>query len=159
MAVIKLTKGLEAIVDEADYERINKYKWCASSDGYAKRNTYIPLGNGKYKQKTVRMHSMIINVPKGMEVDHINRIKTDYRKCNLRVVDRQQNCINKTNRKDSRSGYKGVYFRSINKWTSDISINGKRKYLGTFNNIIDAINAYNSKAKEYFGEYAFINKI
>jgi hypothetical protein len=48
---IPLTRGLWAVVDAADFERLNKYRWYASPSGggkmYARRNT---------KKGTVLMH-------------------------------------------------------------------------------------------------------
>ncbi|QGH77238.1 homing endonuclease [Escherichia phage BEK1-1] len=72
-------------------------------------------------------------VPKGMEIDHINGVKHDNRIENLRCVDRWVNCKNAAMRKDNTSGVTGVYF--INKikrdgkpWLVQIQIDKNRVY-------------------------------
>jgi len=53
-----------------------------------------------------------------------------------------------TNIKDKSSKYKGVSLRkSTNKWEVVIPINGKRKYIGTFNTEIEAHNACQNALK------------
>jgi hypothetical protein len=55
------------------------------------------------------------------------------------------------------SGIKGVtWFRKENKWRAQITCRGKDIHIGDFDNIEDAQNARQQKAKELFGEY--INK-
>ena len=51
------------------------------------------------------------------------------------------------------SNYKGVY-RNVknNKWTAQIRINGIFKYLGSFDNEIDAHNTYQNKLKEILNQ-------
>ncbi len=62
---IPLTRGLWAVVDVADFERLNKHRWYASPSGggkmYARRNT---------KTGTILMHREIMKPPKGKHVDH-----------------------------------------------------------------------------------------
>jgi len=45
------------------------------------------------------------------------------------------------------------------KWTSSITINGKKKSLGYFKNEIEAAKAYDEAAKKYFSEFARYNFI
>lgn len=73
------------------------------------------------------------------EIDHINRIKTDNRICNLRELDPYKNCQNKGVRADNKSGVTGVKY-SGGKFWAQISVKGKRIHLGTFDKIEDAIN-------------------
>ena len=63
---IALTRGTFAVVDAADYERLNRYRWNAFGSGrqfYARRS--VPGG-------TVLMHRQIMRPPDGMVVDHID---------------------------------------------------------------------------------------
>lgn len=49
------------------------------------------------------------------------------------------------------SEYKGVSFhKASNKWVAQITINGKQKHLGRFNNEIDASNAYQKALKQKY---------
>lgn len=77
---IPLTRGMVAIVDDEDFEALNKHKWYAKKSNhcfYACRN----LPNGKH----IRMHHEIMGRVPGMYVDHINRISLDNRRENLRI--------------------------------------------------------------------------
>jgi len=161
MKYIKLTQGQWAIVDDEDFEWLIKYKWYANYDlstrgYYAMRN--IPLGNGK--RKHLKMHRVIMNAKQGEQIDHKNRDSLDNRKQNLRFATPSQNQANSKIRSDNTSGYKGVvWYKNYQKWQVRIRYQGKRIYLGSFNNKEDAALVYNIKAKQLFGEYALLNKI
>jgi len=87
-------------------------------------------------------------------IDHINNNKLDNNVNNLRWVTLQENQMNRKLSTNSTSNYKGVSFdKRINKWRAQIQINGKKKHLGFFENIEDAVNARVKKAEELFGEY------
>lgn len=76
------------------------------------------------------------DIPDGMEIDHINRIKDDNRIENLRVVTKRQNCCNLST---NTSGIPGVIWcKQQKKWRARIWVNGKNKHLGLFENIEDA---------------------
>jgi hypothetical protein len=88
-------------------------------------------------------------------IDHINRNRSDNKICNLREVNVSENGWNVGIASDNTSGYKGVYWRKDDKkWAARIQVNGKRKYLGGFENSIQAANAYRIAEIEYFGVYA-----
>lgn len=56
------------------------------------------------------------------------------------------------------SKYKGVgWQKGKNKWRARIVINGKFKHIGYFNDEIEAAKAYDSVAKEAFGEETYLN--
>jgi len=76
------------------------------------------------------------------EMDHINHIKTDNRIINLRTVSHKENCRNRTLGKNNKSGFIGVSWDNRSgQWASQISVNGKDKHLGYFNDIKDAVAA------------------
>jgi len=142
---IKLTQGLEAIVDEDDYERLSKYNWCfnsknSSGHGYAQRGAHVRLGFKKYKSETLYMHREILNTDQ--EVDHINGNTLDNRKENLRVADRTQQSQNTSSRKNSTSKYVGVHIHKLTgKWRAQIKVDNKVKSLGLFSSQEEAFNA------------------
>jgi hypothetical protein len=147
---IPLTRGLWAIVDVADFERLNKYRWYASPSGggkmYARRNT---------RKGTVLMHREIMKPPKGMHVDHRDRNGLNNRPDNLRNCTPAQNEYNKPPR-GKKSRFKGVY-RDGDKWYAVIKHKGQTYYLGTFDDEIEAAKARDRKAYELEGEYAYLN--
>ena len=127
---ILLTQGKSALVDDADYTELSKYKWCAikkKNAFYAMRKS--PVVDGK--DHSIHMHAVIAGTPKGFETDHINGDGLDNRRENLRIVTTRQNQQNRHHTKSSR--FPGVTWdRQTSKWKSAIRINGKSHNLGRF---------------------------
>ena len=119
---------------------------------------------GSLMGRTVKAHRVAWaihtgNHPNGF-IDHINGQRGDNRFSNLRVVSPQQNVMNSTSAKNSRSKYLGVTQKvGAKKWIATITYNRKQVYLGTFEQEVDAALAYNAAAKHYFGEYSRQNSI
>ena len=86
--------------------------------------------------------------PGSFEIDHIDRDKSNNKVSNLRLATRPQNIINRPGQNPD----KGVRFR-CGKW--DAKCRGI--YLGRFESKADAQAAYQQKAKELYGEFAFVN--
>jgi len=151
MKKIKLTQGKVALVDDKDFERVNKKRWQAQQ----KPATYYVIGQtsklSKGGQKTIYLHREIIGKPpKGMEVDHINGDGLDNRRENLRFVTRRQNMQNKQTIRSSK--YPGVsWHQGTQKWQSRIHVGGKQTHLGVFTDEKEAFIAYR-KAVESIGE-------
>lgn len=153
---IELTQGMVAVVDDADFEWLNQWKWCVARYGnhaYAEHSIRLPSG----KQAAEKMHRLILNAPKGMEVDHIDRDGLNNQRSNLRLATRSQNAINILAGKGV-SKFRGVTLdkRSGN-WRSGIRINQKYIWLGAYKTEIDAARAYDAGALQYHGEYAQLN--
>jgi len=157
MKKILLTKNQFSIVDDEDFDKVNKHKWCSSFNRYTRCYVALralPKEDGGKKQMLL-MHRFILNAPKGIMVDHINHNSLDNRKINLRLCTNSQNQMNVLKHKKSLSGYKGVSLnKETMKWISKIVFNKKTINLGYFIDKIDAAKAYNEKAKELFGEFA-----
>jgi hypothetical protein len=153
---IPLTKGKFALVDDEDYESLNRYKWCITKV-YASRGVSI-----KNKNHIILMHRVIVNAPPNMQVDHINGDPLDNRKCNLRICTHAQNIHNQKPRKcgNRTSGFKGVSRdRRNGKWRARIHVADQEYWLGVFENERDAAAAYNEAARRYHGEFAYPNQI
>ena len=113
----------------------------------------IYIDKSRYKLHRIIWLYMTGNWPKD-QIDHINRITSDNRWCNLREATPSQNKINSIPRSNNTSGHQGVGWREENKkWRSRITVNYKRMHLGHFKTKEEAIVAYNIAAKKYFGNY------
>ena len=158
MEKIPLTQEKYALIDDEDYPIVSLFKWYAGKDSntfYA--STSITL-NGK--ETKMRMHRLILNAKKGEETDHRDANGLNNQKFNLRKCTRSQNSMNVKKRQGKSSQYKGVSWHKRNRvWVAYIRLNWKLFYLGCFKNEKEAANAYNSKAKELFGNFARLNLI
>ena len=70
---------------------------------------------------------------KGLYIDRIDN-DGDYSPWNCRFVTNRENCLNtRLLQENNTSGYRGVHFnKRFKKYTSQITINGKRDFLGYF---------------------------
>lgn len=150
---IPLTRGFFAIVDESDYEELSRKKWTYISAGYA--GNYF-RNNGKVC--CIRMHRLLLNAKSFQEVDHINGNGLDNRKENLRICTRAENVRNRGSSKGKL--YKGVFKSTAqNSWFSQIMVDGKMIYLGSFDDPKKAAEVYNEAAKKHHGKFAKFNNI
>lgn len=160
MKKIPLTQSKFALIDDDDFEKASKFKWCAyrASSGafYAHRGCW----NRKIgKQTSVYLARFIMNAPKGILVDHINHDTLDNRKANLRLCDRAGNRSNSKLNKINSSGLKGVWFRkSTGNWLVQIQHNKRKRHVGVFPTAKIAAKAYDKAAKLLHGEFACTNK-
>jgi hypothetical protein len=157
---IQLTQGKIALVDDEDYNVLQKLRFYAvNNSGWWYAVTHLPR-EGK-PQRRVFMHRLILNPPKNKQVDHINGNTLDNRRCNLRLATNSQNHMNsKKYSNDSLSQYKGVSWNSAStQWFAQIMVNQKLLHIGTFASEVDAAHAYDDKARELFGEFARLNFI
>lgn len=138
--------------DLEDYESIKSYCWFESDEGYIKCNI-SKLDNTKKGHMSLHRH---ILKPKQHEIiDHINRDKKDNRKINLRIVTRQQNCMNRGCNKNNILQIKGVSLEKNGRYRATICVNGKNVYLGIFKDIEDAKFVRQQAEEKYFGKYAY----
>jgi hypothetical protein len=155
---IRMSGPKYAKVDPTDYKRLRKYKFIARK---GKNSFYAQMlePNVKTGKKMMHMHQVILEVPKGMVVDHINNDGMDNRSANLRAATRAQNSRNRKKfPRPCSSKYKGVWWhKNALKWQAEVMFEKKRIYLGYFKNEIDAAKAYDEAAKKYHGEFACLN--
>lgn len=152
MKKIPLTKGKFAIVDDRDYELLNKHKWLATNR-YAARAEHYYNEIGKRKQKWIYMHRFIANAPDRMEVDHINRNTFDNRRSNLRVATHQQNSFNHPGY--GNRGVTKVTNRPLKKpYCVRLMIGGKNLYLGYYKTLGKARQVWKEAAEKYYGQFS-----
>src|SRR5207249_5798298 len=154
MKKIPLTQGQVALVDDEDYYWIIKNKWCYNSSCGAVRRR---KNHESRPNRLAYMHREILEYYKintnGLHIDHVNGIKTDNRKQNIRTATSSQNAANMF-----KYGSKGIDYRpDKRKWRARIKINYKQIFLGHFDSEQEAMQAYNTAARKYFGEFARTN--
>lgn len=155
MKKIKLTQGQVALIDDEDFEFLSKWKWHAIK-GY--RNFYAARCEPRPTNKsfTVRMHSVLTG--EAGSVDHIDGNGLNNQKSNLRLCTVAQNNMNSKPYMNSTSKYKGVSFdKDRNTWRAAIKKEGKDYSLRRHKTEESAARAYDKKAKELFGEFAYLN--
>jgi len=87
------------------------------------------------------------------EIDHINRIRSDNRICNLREATHAENLRNAPKRLKGLP--KGAYWSKKDRsWYSSIWQNGKKKRIGTFATPELAGEAFMNEARKIYGEFA-----
>lgn len=161
MKLIPLSLGLFAQVDDSDYGWLNQWKWTAYENHgnyYAHRTVY-----SKVRQQKIKLHRLIMNTPKGMQVDHRDHNGLNCQRHNMRNCTQSQNQMNKT--AWGRSQYLGVHFSCYKQdgklyeyIKASITINHKQiKLKGHFKTEEDAARAYDEAAKIHHGEFANLN--
>ena len=146
----------EFYIDKKHYDLIWNYCWHKHQDGYLRTCIgHKENGGNIYKL----MHVMIMEAEgyicvEGEEVDHINGKPNDNRIENLRIVTHEDNMKNVKLPNNNTSGYKGVYYSTLErKWKAAIRINKKQKHLGTFNTKEETVAARKNAEDLYYGEY------
>lgn len=156
MKEISLTRGHKAIVDDADYEWLSFYSWCASvgkSNHVAAVTRLWSVNRGP--RSTITMHRLILKAPVGIFVDHINGDSLDNRRQNLRFCTHAQNMRNRKPcaGKDLPKGVNQVNGR----YRAQIAVDGKQFHVGYFATPEAAGRAYDAAALRLHGEFARTN--
>lgn len=87
------------------------------------------------------------------QLDHINGIRADNRRVNLRECNQSQNMANSRGHLKAIVAYKGVYKNRQNSYRAELIHEGKRYNLGCYLTPEEAKHAYDLKAKELQGEF------
>lgn len=142
------------LVSKQDRDLCEK-KWHVKCDGYIARGAFVPKTATKKKgTRTVLMHREILErmlgrpMAEGEVTDHINRIRHDNRRRNLRVVTTQINMLNKGMYKNNSTGFRGVELRPGGKFRARIRFGGKAVSLGDFRDPARAAEVVRKKRSE-----------
>lgn len=140
------------LIDSDDYPLLSRHNWTLTK---TKRWSYATT---KLNRNTIKMHTLIMGTKKRPldVIDHISGDRLDNRKSNLRFCSNAQNIQNMRKIKP-KSGYRGVYPNAQGTWNAQIRKDGALHYLGRFITKKSAANAYDKKALELYGEYAYVN--
>lgn len=165
MKSIQLTNGFVALVDDADYERcMAGPKWRAHviyQKGGTIRTVYAErsIRNEDRSRTTQTLHRFILEVNDcKIKVDHENHNGLNNTRKNLRAGSHADNMRNRLKHSKSTSRFKGVCWDKRNsKWQAAIQVDLRTIHLGRFTSELDAAIAYDSVAREHFGEFACCN--
>ncbi len=133
------------LVDADDLERVlNAGPWSIKAAQKSGQTPYVrrhlTLGFKRYSKQ--HLHNFILGVPR---VDHLNGNGLDNRRENLRPASHAENCQNQKLRSDNTSGHRGVsWHKQRRAWQAYTNIEGRRKGLGWFKNIEEALEAVKS---------------
>ncbi len=154
---------IPTIIDK-EYEFLFKDTWTGSDNGngiiYVHRKTKKGEGG---KPKKIYLHRVLAGAVEGEIVDHINRNPLDNRRSNLRITSRTINNINRGKNKTwkgrpTSSAYRGVSWnKEMKMWQASFWFDSKQRHLGYFAEEEDAARAYDVRAYEVHGEYAYQN--
>lgn len=164
MKTIEISAGYAVTIDDDLFEELSAHKWTAQiiknrlgeiSIVYARRCVRVAG-----RQKKTYMHRQILGVDDGrIKVDHRDHDGLNNRRTNLRISTSTNNHANSRLYASNTSGYKGVtWYKDYGKWMAQIYCNGKRRCLGYFEDISDAVSAYETAAFELFGEFAYTGR-
>jgi hypothetical protein len=150
---MELTLGKFTVIDKADYELVKNYRWCYQNQGYVIAGT----GEGA---KTIMLHRLLLGLkdPK-LQGDHIDGNGLNNRRSNIRIATPVQNHQNRAG--SSLTRYKGVYANLVRgggvEYIVILYINGEQVKIGTYSTAEEAARAYDKKAREIYGEFAWLN--
>ena len=116
-------------VDDEDFEFLSQWRWTA------KKGKHAWYAHRSQNNKTLYLHRLLAQAPKGMDVDHRDGDGLNNQKSNLRVCTRSENALNRKElNKSNTSGISGVrWHKATKKWLAQITYGGKKIYLGLFN--------------------------
>lgn len=133
-------------IDEDDLFKIKDFAIYVDDYGYA--DIYE---NGK----TVHLSRILMKPSENEVVDHINRVRYDNRRSNLRVCTQNENLWNLSIAKNNKTGVTGVYYHMRNKrYVASICVNYKRIHLGSYKDLETATKVRKEAEQKYFGEFA-----
>jgi len=172
----KPIKGFEGRYEVSSFGNVRSYvKWGCKGDlltkprlkvltihkgtGYKEVNLRDSNGN----KKVLQVHKLVLEAfigecPPGCNASHIDETKTNNHIENLKWASYKEN-MNMPKRLQrfikgrplSKTGFRGVV-KIDDRYRAQITINKDRYYLGTFNTVIEAHEAYKKAYKEWYGQ-------
>ena len=149
------TNNAFTLISKSSIPLASSFEWYQGKDGYpiaykSLDDPNLKLGHG------VKLHKLLVDCPKGLVIDHINRDKLDNRIENLRICTPKENSYNRS--KVNNIKYKGIK-KSGNTWTASITKDGVKHEIKNIATDKDAAIMYDLMAEELFGNFAAKNYI
>jgi hypothetical protein len=150
MKKIQLTRGMFAIVDDEDYNKVKDFKWQAHR-GHG--DTYYAVS----KKPNVAMHRFLLEVADiKIEVDHADRNGLNNRRNNISKCTRSFNMLQRkkftSNHHKPQSMFKGVSRRpGYLWWNAYLRLDNKSYFCGAFVSEEAAARARDVKVIELLG--------
>lgn len=129
-----------AIVDAADADWVNQWRWFMKNEGYARRSAPRNGGN----QHAIYLHRELLGLVRGdgLQGDHMDRNRLNCKRSNLRIAMHGQNQQNCSSKDGATSIYRGVYWdKDKRKWRAQVSIKNRTENIGRFSDELDAAKA------------------
>ena len=159
--ILITTSGHQIEIDDDDFDLVKGFTWSVIKSPCTNYAISRDKGGRKVKKTHYYMHRVIMNAPKGTEVDHVDGNGLNNHRNNLRICSRAQNQHNRQKtRRQTSSEYKGVSWNKKDaRWRAAIVLNSKQIHIGSFSTEHDAAIAYNNTAIRLFGGFAKINNV
>lgn len=138
------------IIDLDDIEKVKYHKWRLDSNGR-------PItGNCTKSRPRKELSHVLLNVPEGKVVDHIDGNPKNNRRSNLRVCTQSENLCNRSFMTNNNSGCIGVrWSKNRFKWEVEIRKDKKRIHLGRWSDYNEAVYVRRYAEKLLFKEYQY----
>lgn len=163
MKKIPLSGGKSALVDDEDYQYVSRFRFVHTNN-----EAFATLHRANMRYVLVPMWAFIVRAQSGKKIAYKNKNALDFRKENLYFVhlNEKQHRLRKRTIHNGRiptSKFKGVHRHKDNKrikrWSAQIQKDKHNYFLGFYLTEKEAAIAYNKKAKQLYGKYAYQNKI
>ena len=117
-----------------------------NGDGYMR----VRIGNKNYRLHRLVAQAFLSDFSEPLDVDHIDGNRSNNGVENLRMATKSLNLHGFAKKsKGCSSEYKGVCFHKIwKRWQAKLVLNRKTRYLGYFDNEIEAAEAYDNYKRE-----------
>jgi len=161
MKTIELTRGKIALVDDSDFDWVEKLSWRATRtcptgiERWYALHTVGPSGETMYMHREIMIR---LGFSPDTLFDHRDGDGLNNQRSNLRPCSATENVRNRRKEPGLSSRFKGVYWHIRDeKWIARLVNNRKSIYIGAFNDEESAGRAYDKKASVLFGEFAKLN--
>lgn len=146
MTHVYLRGGGVTFIDTEDLPKIEPHYWSKDRHGYAVAYLMKP----DKKMSLIMMHRLIMNPPKELMIDHINRNPLVNMKKNMRFATRGQNNHNQKDRAGRLP--QGIHLTPTGKYAVKIGINKKSLHIGTALTIESAVAMRAEASKRIYGD-------